>query len=93
MQQTDGSASKDKAKEENLTINGLKVTTVDVRGTYTAEMAPGSGTFHNNPNYRLRAAVIETPKGSYYLKVVGPDKTMLKWDGSVTEFLKSVEFR
>jgi hypothetical protein len=56
-------------------------------------MAPGSGTFHNNPNYRLRAAVIETPKGSYYLKVVGPDKTMVKWDGSVTEFLKSVDFK
>jgi hypothetical protein len=93
MQQSDGSASKDKAKEESLTVNGLKVTTVDVTGTYTAEMAPGSGTFHNNANYRLRAAVIETPKGSYYLKVVGPDKTMAKWDSSVTEFLKSVEFR
>lgn len=93
MQQSDGSASKDKAKEETLTINGLKITSVDVTGTYTAEMAPGSGTFHNNPNYRLRAAVIETPKGSYYLKVVGPDKTMAKWDSSVSEFLKSVEFK
>lgn len=93
MKQPDGSASKDKAKEENLTLNGLKVTTVAVGGTYTAEMAPGSGTFHNDANYRLRAAVIETPKGSYYLKVVGPDKTMAKWDGSVTEFLKSLEFK
>jgi hypothetical protein len=93
MQQADDSAQKEKAKEDSLTINGLKVTTVDVSGTYTAEMAPGSGTFHNNPNYRLRAAVIETPKGSYYLKVVGPTKTMGKWDSSVTEFLKSVEFK
>ena len=93
MRQPDGSASKDKAKEETLTVNGLKVTTVDVTGTYTAEMAPGSGTFHNNPNYRLRAAVIETPKGSYYLKVVGPVKTMSKWDGSVTDFVKSMEFK
>ena len=93
MQQTDGSVSKDKAKEETFTVNGLKLTTVDVSGTYVAEMAPGSGTFHNNPNYRLRAAVIETPKGTYYLKVVGPAKTIAKWDGSVTEFLKSVELR
>src|SRR5689334_20860898 len=51
MQQTDGSASKDKAKQEDLTLNGLKVTSVNVTGTYVAEMAPGSGTFHNNPNY------------------------------------------
>jgi hypothetical protein len=93
MQQTDGSASKDKAKEDSLTVNGLKVTTVDVTGTYIAEMAPGSGTFHNNANYRLRAAVIETPKGSYYLKLVGPEKTVTKWDNSVTEFIKSMEFK
>jgi len=63
MQQPDGSSSKDKAKTESMTINGLKVTTVDVTGTYSAEMAPGSGTFHNDANYRLCAAVIETPKG------------------------------
>src|SRR2546423_11170093 len=29
MQQPDGAASKDKAKTDNLTVNGLKVTTVD----------------------------------------------------------------
>src|SRR4029453_7461005 len=51
MQQPDGSASKDKSKSETLTINGLKVTTVDVSGTYVAETAPGSGTFTNNPGY------------------------------------------
>ena len=93
MQQPEGGASKDKAKEESLTVNGLKITTVDVTGTYTAEMAPGSGTFHNNANYRMRAAVIETPKGSYYLKVVGPAKTMAKWDTSITNFVNSVEFK
>ena len=76
-----------------MTVNGLKVTTVDATGTYTAEMAPGSGTFHNSPNYRLRAAVIETPKGSYYLKLVGPAKTVAKWNDSVTEFMKSFAFK
>jgi hypothetical protein len=93
MQQTDGSAAKDKAKAETMTVNGLKVTTVDVTGTYTAEMAPGSGTMHNDANYRLRAAVIETPKGNYYLKLVGPAKTMGYWEQSVTAFVKSFEFK
>ena len=92
MKQPDGSNSKEKASEENLTVNGLKVTAVAVSGTYTAEMAPGSGTFHNDPNYRLRAAVIETPKGSYYLKLVGPEKTIAKWDKSVSEFVGSLRF-
>ena len=92
MKQTDGSESKSKAKEENLTVNGLKITSVTLTGTYTAEMAPGSGTFYNNPNYRLRAAVIDTPKGAYYLKIVGPDKTVTKWDRSVSDFIGSFKF-
>jgi len=91
MKQPEGSATK--PSEETLTVNGLKVTSVDVRGTYTAETAPGSGTFHNSPNFRLKAAVIETLKGSYYLKVVGPEKTISKWETSITEFVKSFEFK
>jgi hypothetical protein len=93
MQQPDGSASKDKAKTDNMTVNGLKVTTVDVTGTYTAEMAPGSGDRHNNADYRLRAAVIETPKGSYFAKLVGPAKTIARWDQSFNDYLKSFEFK
>jgi len=93
MEQPDRSASKDRAKTEALTINGLKVTTVDVSGTYTAEMAPGSGTFHNDANYRLRAAVIETPKGNYFVKLAGPAKTIARWEKSYTDYLKSIEFK
>jgi hypothetical protein len=93
MQQPDGSDSKSKAKTENLTVNGLKVTSVDVTGTYTAEMAPGSKTFHNDSDYRLRAAVIETPKGNYFVKLAGPAKTIARWDQSYNDYLKSVEFK
>lgn len=93
MQQSDGTASKDKAKTEDLTVNGLKVSTVDVTGTYTAEMAPGSGDRHNNANYRLRAAVIETPKGNYFAKLVGPANTISKWNQAYNDYLKSFEFK
>ena len=93
MQQPDGSDSKSKSKTDSLTVNGLKVTTVDVTGTYTAEMAPGSGTFHNDENYRLRAAVIETPKGNYFVKLAGPAKTIARWDQSYNDYLKSFEFK
>ena len=93
VQQPDGSDSKSKAKTETMTVNGLKVTTVDVTGIYTAEMAPGSGTFHNDDNYRLRAAVIETPKGNYFVKLAGPAKTIARWDQSYNDYLKSFEFK
>ena len=93
MKQEDGSASKDKAKEENFEANGLKVATVDISGTYVAETAPGSGTLLNKPGYRLRAAVVETPKGSYYVKLVGPVKTVTHWNDSFISYLRSFEFK
>ena len=93
MQQSDGGSSKDKARTDTMTVNGLKVTSVDVSGTYTAEMAPGSGTFHNDANYRLRAAVVETPKGNYFVKLVGPAKTVGRWEKTVTDYLRSFEFK
>jgi hypothetical protein len=91
IQQADG--TKDQSKTESLTVNGLKITTVDVSGKYTAEMAPGSGKFYDNANYRLRGAVIETPKGNYFLKLVGPAKTVGRWEQAFTDFVKSFEFK
>ena len=93
IKQPDGSSSKDKAKTETITVNGLKVTTVDVTGIYTAEMTPGGGDRHNSANYRLRAAVIETPKGSYFPKLVGPANTGAKWKQAYNDYLKSFEFK
>jgi hypothetical protein len=93
IHQADGSDSKDKAKSESLTVNGLKVTMVDVSGTYSAEMLPGSGDFTRKPNYRLRAAVIETPKGSYFVKLTGPEKTISHWDQAFQDYISSFQFK
>ena len=93
MKQEDGSASKDKAKEETVETNGLKVTTVDVTGTYVAETTPGSGEFLNKPGYRLRGAVVETPKGPYFVKLVGPEKTVTHWNESFLSYVRSFEFK
>ena len=58
MQQPDGRPSSAVAKRQSRTVNGLKVTLVDVPGTYIAEVTPGSTERHNSPNFHLRAAVI-----------------------------------
>lgn len=93
MHQPDGSESKDRAKSETLTVNGLKVTMVDVSGTYSAEMSPGSGDFTSKPGYRLRAAVVETPKGSYFAKLTGPEKTISRWDQAFRDYINSFQFK
>lgn len=97
MQQPDGSSSKEKAKIETTTVNGMPVTTVDVTGKYNGGMAsPGvapSATPADMSNYRMRAAIIETPKGSYFVKLVGPQKTVSRWGQAYTAYLKSFEFK
>ena len=97
MQQPDGRPSKEKAKIENLTVNNLPVTTVDVIGKYNGGMAaPGaapSATPVDMSNYRLRAAIIETPKGSYFVKLTGPQNTVNHWDQAYNDYIKSFEFK
>jgi hypothetical protein len=92
MQQPDGRASTTVAKKEARTVNGLDVTLLDVSGTYTAEMAPGASERHNKTGFRLRAAVITTPGGPYYIKLTGPQKTITKWDQAFDAFVRSLHF-
>ena len=90
MSQPDGRESKTVAKTTSFkTTSGLAVTLLDVSGTYVAEVQPGSTERFNKPGFRLRAAVIETTTGPYFVKLTGPAATVAKWDGAFMAFLKS----
>jgi len=90
MAQPDGKASKDVANTTELVSkSGLKITLLEVTGTYIAELSPGSPEHFNKPGFRLRAAVIETTGGPYFVKLTGPAATVTKWDESFLAFLKS----
>jgi len=90
IKQPDGRPST--VKRDSRTINGLKVTLVDLSGTYVAEMSPGSGQLHNSPDFRMRAGYIETSNGPYFIKLVGPAKTIAANEKSFETFLTSVKF-
>lgn len=92
MQQPDGRPSSAAAKRQSRTVNGMKVTLVDVPGTYVAEVTPGSTQRHNSPNFHLRAAVIETANGPYFIKLTGPAKTVAASEKAFESFLGSVKF-
>jgi len=93
MEQLDGRPSKAVATTETLTVNGMKVTVLDVSGKYVAEMAPGSPTRHNKPGFRLKAAVVETAGGPYFVKLTGPAKTVERWNTAFATFLRSAMYR
>jgi hypothetical protein len=75
------------------TVNGLKLTSLDVSGTYVAEMRPGSAEHYNKPGYRMRATVVETPKGPYFIKLTGPAKTVDSAGTAFDQFLGSLAFK
>ena len=93
FEQPDKRPSSEVAHRDARTINGLKVTLVDVAGTYTAEMRPGATEHFNKPGFRMRATVVETPKGPYFVKLVGPQATVTRWDRGFAAFLDSIRFQ
>lgn len=77
--------------ERKSTINGLAVTTVSLAGTYLASMGPmfQSGAV-KKPGYRMLGAIVEAPEGNVFVKLTGPEKTVLGADGEFQAFLNSL---
>jgi hypothetical protein len=64
-----------------------------VLGNYSGGMAQDSAPKESKAIYRLRAAIIDTPKGSYFVKLTGPEKTVGHWEQAYGEYIKSFEFK
>jgi len=88
----DGSSASGDAKTEKKTVNGLNVTTVDVEGVYTNQsMGPMAGSSGPKSDYRMLAAIVETPGGPWFFKLTGPKQTVEKWKGSFDEFVQTIK--
>lgn len=92
MLQPDGRRSADLATTTAFTAGDLMVTVLDVPGIYAAEVRPGSGMRYHKPDFRLKAAVVETPAGPFFFKLTGPADTVAAWDEAFTALLESIRF-
>jgi hypothetical protein len=93
LSQPDGRQTKDVATTSGRLINGLSVTLFDATGTYVAEVTPGSPERFNKPGFRMRAAVIQTGGGPYFIKFVGPLKSVTRWDKEFETFLQTIRYK
>ncbi|HEX5475160.1 MAG TPA: hypothetical protein VFX12_10900 [Vicinamibacterales bacterium] len=93
MRQPDGRSSSAAAHIDKGTVNGLTLAIVDVSGTYTAEMSPGSADHYHKPDFRLIAAVLDTPAGPYFIKLTGPQKTVAAAEPAFRSFLQSIRYQ
>lgn len=58
------------------TIAGCKVSLVTIRGLFKGGQ-PG-GPAEDSPDYGLRGAIVEGPKGSVFIKFLGPEATLVE---------------
>ena len=89
-EQSDGSTTREKATITERSVNGLELTIVDMRGTFVAPVRPGAGERNHRPGHRMIAAVVEGGSGPWYVRVLGLEATVTKWEASVDAFLSSL---
>ena len=80
----------DAVKRESITIDNMKVTLLEVNGRYDPGMMPGAPARGPSDNFRMIAAVVESPGGNWFIKATGPSATMAKHEAGVRAFLNSV---
>jgi hypothetical protein len=69
--------------------NGMKQTVIDIQGTYDGSRMTINEQV-KKPHFRMIAAVVETPAGSYFFKLTGPEKTVESARASYFALLDSV---
>ena len=82
--------SGDAVKRETREVGGLKVTTLDVSGNF-ADAMMGMSAGAPKANYRMLAAIIETPDGPWVFKGVGPEATMQSHQQPFIKMLETIK--
>lgn len=78
------------AKKAEKTVQGLRVHTIDVSGTYLASGGPMMKSQGKKPGYRLLGAIVGAPQGLVFFKCIGPSATIGKAQADFDAFLGSL---
>ncbi len=71
--------------------HGIPITIVDVSGIYLSGSSAMMGETKPKPNFRMLAAVAETPAGLWFFKLTGPARTIERWAASFHSFLDTIQ--
>ncbi len=87
----DGKTIDDVAKTEKMKVGNVDVTYLDVKGTYLFKAAPfdPNAKTEKKADYRLLGVVFESEKGPYFMRLVGPAKTVGENKKGFDEWLKN----
>jgi hypothetical protein len=80
-------------KIESKKVKGknVEVTRVEAAGDYHAPHFPGMTPEPDRANARLLVAIVTTDQVAYFIKMIGPDKTMTKIRPEFDDLLKTIQ--
>jgi hypothetical protein len=78
---------------ETKTLEGknCKIVRAETHGKYHPPRFPGAPAQEDRENARLLGAIVTAGDATYYIRMVGPDKTMKKLTPDFDEMLKSIK--
>ncbi|WP_146655217.1 hypothetical protein [Labilithrix luteola] len=79
-----------KAKTEPRTVNGLKVTIVEIKGTYAGGGPMMGAAAAPKPNQMLLGAIVDSGDSQEFFKMVGPEKTVTAAKPDFEKFVSSL---
>ncbi|WP_437751229.1 hypothetical protein [Sorangium sp. So ce1389] len=86
--------SDDAPKRSELKVNDIKVTVVEVKGTFAGSGMPGMPAASPKPNQALLGAIAETPSGElWFFKMTGPEKTVTGARADFDKLLNSLRVK
>jgi hypothetical protein len=80
----------DVAMVEEITIGDVKATYLDVAGTYKFKAQPFNPNAKEElrPDWRMLGVVFQSPNGPYFIRLVGPAKTVAEHKKEFDDWLK-----
>ena len=81
----------DVAKVEEFKVGDVKVTYLDIEGTYLFKSPPNDPNAKTTemPDYRMLAVQFDTPKEVFHIKLTGPAKTVEHYKKGFDDWLKA----
>lgn len=87
----DGATAADAYKVTEFKVGDVKVTQLEATGTYTFKRRPFDPNEKGElrPNYKFIGVIFESPNGPYFIRMVGPKKTIDAHREGFDEWLKN----
>lgn len=93
VQLADGGSTEAAATRETLTAGNMQVTVTEVAGRIAGSNMPGAPPGQSFEQGRLLAAIVESPQGPWFFKIIGPDRTVAAARASFLSMLRTMRFQ